>query len=96
MLAEASGCGAELDVARLPRPLGAPMAEWLSCFPGFAMILAQRPGAPGPGGSASSPAMGAGIGGLTSEPGVRLRWPDGELTTAIPAGGVTGLGAAAR
>jgi putative N-acetyltransferase (TIGR04045 family) len=96
MLAEASGCGAELDLARLPRPVGAPMAEWLSCFPGFAMILAQRPAAPSPGGGACGPAVRAGVGALTSEAGVRLRWPDGELTTAIPAAGVTGLGAAAR
>ncbi len=72
------------------------MADWLTCFPGFAMILAQRPGPPGSGGGATAPAVRAGVGALTSEPGVRLRWPDGEVTTAIPGAGVTGLGAAAR
>ncbi|WP_036370535.1 hypothetical protein, partial [Mycolicibacterium austroafricanum] len=29
----------------------------------------------------------------TAQPGVRLRWPDGVVTTALPAG-VTGLGRA--
>ncbi len=36
MLAEASGCGAVLDVAAVPRPAGAAMGDWLTCFPGFA------------------------------------------------------------
>ncbi|WP_280401745.1 MSMEG_0567/sll0787 family protein [Nocardia carnea] len=88
MLAEASGTGAELEVARIPRPAGAGPADWLTCFPGFAMLTADRPAAaiadPGP-------ATSAVCGVLTAEPGVRLRWPDGTLTTAVP-GTVTGLG----
>lgn len=104
MLAEASGCGAELAVASMPRPGDAKLADWLTCFPGFAMVTADAPGrhagagagargsavgAPAPAGPATSGAIGA----LTSDPGVRLLWPDGEVTTAIP-GAVTGLGAA--
>jgi putative N-acetyltransferase (TIGR04045 family) len=88
MLAEASGCGAELVVGQLPRPSDARLADWLTCFPGFAMVTATEQGAaPMPAGPARSAICGA----LTSEPGVRLRWPDGEITTAL-SGPVTGLG----
>ena len=44
MLAEASGCGAVLDVARVPRPDAATAGDWLTCFPGFAMITTDAPG----------------------------------------------------
>ncbi|MCX4095424.1 MSMEG_0567/sll0787 family protein [Nocardia sp. alder85J] len=88
MLAEASGVGAELEVARIPRPSGAGTADWLTCFPGFAMLTADRPGAriadPGP-------ATSAVCGTLTATSGVVLRWPDGAVTDAVP-GTVTGLG----
>ncbi|MGW5714975.1 MSMEG_0567/sll0787 family protein [Amycolatopsis sp. NPDC003865] len=84
MLAEASGCGAVLDVERVPRPRGASTGDWLTCFPGFAMLTA---GAPAPAG----PAVTAACGELVAGAGVTLRWPDGERTTAID-GGVTGLG----
>ena len=40
MLAEASGCAAVLDVADVPRPDAASMGDWLTCFPGFAMLTA--------------------------------------------------------
>ena len=44
MLAEASGCGAELDVAAVPRPDEARLADWFTCFPGFALVAAgDRP-----------------------------------------------------
>ena len=92
MLAEACGCGAELDVAAIPRPEGARAGDWLTCFPGFAMVTADRPDAPPlPAGAAT----GAACGRLTGEPGVRLRWPDGETTTAV-SGPVTRLGAASQ
>ncbi|RAY11944.1 AIR synthase [Actinomadura craniellae] len=87
MLAEASGCAAVLDVDRVPRPAAASMGDWLTCFPGFAMITAGGPRLPG------GPAVGAECGELTAGSGVLLRWPDGELTEAV-AGGVTGLGTA--
>jgi putative N-acetyltransferase (TIGR04045 family) len=88
MLAEASGVGAELEVARIPRPASASVAEWVSCFPGFAMITADRPGAPtAPPGPAESAVCGV----LTATPGVTLRWPDGTTTDAVH-GTVTGLG----
>ncbi len=91
MLAEASGCGAELDVTAIPRPDRAGLADWLTCFPGFAMLTTDAPSAaPVRAGAAVS----ARCGELQSAPGVRLRWPDGEVTTVL-AGGVTGLGAAA-
>jgi putative N-acetyltransferase (TIGR04045 family) len=89
MLAEASGCAAVLDVAAVPRPAGATAGDWLTCFPGFAMLTAGSY-TPAPAG----PAVTAGCGELMAGTGVRLRWPDGELTGAIDAG-VTGMGAAA-
>ena len=89
MLAEASGCGAELDVAAIPRPSASRLADWLTCFPGFAMLTTDRRGAAPP---AAGAAVSAECGTLTSTPGVRLRWPDGDLTVAL-SGGVSGLGA---
>ena len=90
MLAEASGCGAEIDVAAVPRPHRVGAGDWLTCFPGFAMLTADRQGArPLPAG----PAVGAPIGRLDDGAGVRLRWPDGDVTIAV-AGAVTGLGRA--
>jgi selenophosphate synthetase-related protein len=99
MLAEASGCGAVLDVASVPRPAGASMGDWLTCFPGFGMLTAAPSGAAltSAGASASAaggPAVSAVCGELVSGAGVRLRWPDGEETVAI-GGSVTGLGPAA-
>lgn len=88
MLAEASGCGAVLDVASVPRPPAATAGDWLTCFPGFAMVTAGEPA-----GTGAGPAVTAVCGELVAGQGVRLRWPDGELTGAIDAG-VTGLGTA--
>ncbi len=90
MLAEASGCGAELDVARVPRPAGASTGDWLSCFPGFAMITADRPGAAA---LDAGPAVSRVCGRLVAGAGVALVWPDGERTPAV-CGPVTGLGTA--
>jgi putative N-acetyltransferase (TIGR04045 family) len=90
MLAEASGCGAVLDVADVPTPRLATTADWLGCFPGFAMLTADDPGA---GRMRSTAAVTAECGELTAAPGVRLRWPDGEETVAVT-GSVTGLGPA--
>jgi putative N-acetyltransferase (TIGR04045 family) len=90
MLAEASGCGAELDVGSVPRPSRAALSDWLTCFPGLAMLTCDVPGR-----SLADPgaAVSTTCGRLTSAPGVRLRWPDGELTEAL-SGDVSGLGAA--
>jgi hypothetical protein len=86
MLAEASGCGAELDVASIPRPASADLADWLTCFPGFAMVSAgPEPTSP------HTTTRRCGM--LTAQPGVRLRWPDGEITTALGSA-ITGLGTA--
>jgi hypothetical protein len=90
MLAQASGCGAVLDVAAVPRPPGVPTGDWLTCFPGFAMLTADDPGAPP---LLAGPAVGAVCGELVPGQGVVLRWPDGELTEAV-GGAVTGLGTA--
>ncbi|GGM43839.1 MSMEG_0567/sll0787 family protein [Promicromonospora citrea] len=90
MLAEASGTGAVIDVAAVPAPPGAATGEWLTCFPGYAVVTADPPGA----GRMSSPlATTAECGELTTDPGVRLRWPDGVTTVAVP-GAATGLGPA--
>lgn len=91
MLAEASGTGAELDVAAIPRPAGADMGSWLTCFPGFAMLTADRKDSAAP--AVPDGVVSAVCGRLTADPGVRLRWPDGVVTTAV-ASGVTGLGRA--
>jgi hypothetical protein len=90
MLAEASGTGAVLDVAAVPRPAGVGVADWFTCFPGFALLTTDEPDAPLP---TAGPATGAVCGELTDTAGVALRWPDGETTTAV-AGPVTGLGPA--
>ncbi len=86
MLAEASGCGATLDVADVVRPTGASFADWLTCFPGFA-VLSTGERLP------AGVALSAPCGHLDADPGVRLRWPDGEVTTVISST-VTGLGSA--
>ena len=91
MLAEASGTGAELDVADVPRPASTTVGDWLTCFPGSA-FLTTGPARPTP---ATSPLTVAGCGRLTAEPGVRLVWPDGVRTTVLT-GAVTGLGPTAR
>lgn len=90
MLAEASGCRAVLDVAAVPRPAGASVGDWLTCFPGFGMLTADGPGAPP---LAAGPATGAVCGELTTGEGVGLRWPDGEITEAVTST-VTGMGTA--
>ncbi len=86
MLAEASGCAAQLDLAAIPRPGAASLGDWLTCFPGFAMVTT---GGPLPAGAAVSSVCGR----LEQGEGVRLRWPDGAITTALGAG-ATGLGPA--
>lgn len=90
MIAEASGCGAVLDVAAVPRPGAATAGDWFTCFPGFAMLTSDAPGAPP---LPAGPATGAVCGELTEGQGVGLRWPDGEMTEAVAAT-VTGMGTA--
>jgi putative N-acetyltransferase (TIGR04045 family) len=90
MLAEASGCGAVLDVAAVPRPPGTTTGDWFSCFPGSAFLTTDAPGRPV---ADAGPATTAGCGQLVPGSGVQLRWPDGSLTPALP-GAVTGLGSA--
>lgn len=87
MLAEASGTGALIDVASVPAPSDVAFGDWLTCFPGFAMLTADAP-------QMSSPlATSATIGELSTELGVVLRWPDGVETRALDAD-ATGLGQA--
>jgi putative N-acetyltransferase (TIGR04045 family) len=87
MLAEASGTGVTLDMSAVPRPDGTSAGDWMTCFPGFGMLTADTPGH----GRMSSPlARTATVGRLTSEPGVRLRWPDGVETPVTST--VTGMG----
>jgi uncharacterized protein len=42
-LIEAAGCGAVLDLDRLPRPNGVPVERWLMTFPSFGFLLAAAP-----------------------------------------------------
>lgn len=90
MLAEAAGCGAVIEVADVPMPSGVSAGDWFTCFPGFGMVMTT---APGSGVADAGPATSADCGRLSGTPGVRLRWPDGVLTTAIHRE-VTGLGTA--
>jgi putative N-acetyltransferase (TIGR04045 family) len=82
MLAEASGTGAELDVAAVPRPAAATMSDWLTCFPGMAFVSADAPDAPL---LEAGECVSARCGRLQATAGVRLRWPDGDVTEAVPA-----------
>jgi putative N-acetyltransferase (TIGR04045 family) len=94
MLAEASGCRAVLDVHAVPTPAGATYGDWLTCFPGFAMVTAEPLAT-----SAAAPAALPGFvtsavcGELTTGTGVGLRWPDGVVTEAVTST-VTGMGTA--
>jgi putative N-acetyltransferase (TIGR04045 family) len=90
MLAEASGCAAVLDVAAVPRPDRASAGDWLTCFPGFAMLTTDTPDAPP---LSAGPAVSGACGELVAGHGVGLRWPDGEITEAVT-GTVTGMGTA--
>ncbi|MHB8694608.1 MAG: MSMEG_0567/sll0787 family protein [Solirubrobacteraceae bacterium] len=92
MLAEACGCGAELTVAEIPRPSGALLADWLTCFPGYAVITADGRDATPINAAGGAVARRCGV--LSAGAGVRLRWPDGESTVALPDCNLTGLGAA--
>ncbi|GAA3652016.1 MSMEG_0567/sll0787 family protein [Microbacterium marinilacus] len=89
MMAEASGTGATIEVARVPAPATVSFGDWLTCFPGFGMLTADRAGH---GRMRTTLAPTASIGSLDERPGVRLRWPDGVETDAVDA--ATGLGAA--
>ena len=91
MLAEASGTGAELEMSAIPRPPEAELADWLTCFPGFAMLTCDQAGAAA---APAGEAVAARCGTLVAQPGVRLRWPDGELTEALAGPEVSGLGPA--
>jgi selenophosphate synthetase-related protein len=42
-LLEAAGCGAVLEVDRLPRPSGVALERWLRTFPSFGFLLAAAP-----------------------------------------------------
>lgn len=90
MMAEASGCRAVLDVEDIPIPPGATTGDWLTCFPGFAIVSAEQSAA-----RSAPPAFLASrtCGQLTEGSGVGLRWPDGVITDAIDST-VTGMGAA--
>jgi AIR synthase-related protein len=45
MLLEASGCGAQLDLARLPAPERVDALRWLTAFPSFGFLLTCEPAA---------------------------------------------------
>jgi len=43
MLLEPTGCGAQLDLSRLPRPADAPLLRWLRAFPSYGFLLTLKP-----------------------------------------------------
>jgi AIR synthase-related protein len=90
MLAEASGCRAVLDVEAIPAPTGAAAGDWITCFPGFAVVTAET----APSGYVPPEFLTtATCGELVEGAGVGLRWPDGVVTDAVTST-VTGMGAA--
>ncbi|GAB3596563.1 MSMEG_0567/sll0787 family protein [Microbacterium tumbae] len=88
MLAEASGTGLAIDVSAVPAPADAAFGDWLTCFPGFGMLTADRPGRSR---MASELAETSVIGRLTGGSDVRLVWPDG-VETPVSRTPATGLG----
>lgn len=44
MLLEWGRLGATVDLERLPRPEGVPLADWLTCFPAYVFLLCAAPG----------------------------------------------------
>ncbi len=44
MLAEAAGCGLELDLGAITPPAGVAREAWLTCFPSYGYLLACDPG----------------------------------------------------
>ncbi len=95
MLAEASGVSIEIDVDAIPRPNGTRLDHWLSCFPGYAMLIAHdEPIDVGQTGTCLDDIDGivvGEIGRLGQGEGVNLRWSDGYVEQAV-GGIVTGLG----
>ncbi|QIG44329.1 AIR synthase [Nocardioides anomalus] len=90
MLAEAGGVRAVLDVESIPAPDEAAYGDWLTCFPGFAVVTAERE----PAGAALPGFVTTAVcGELAEGSGVGLRWPDGVVTEAVR-DSVTHLGAA--
>lgn len=88
MLAEASGTGLAIDVAAIPAPDDVAFGDWVTCFPGFGMLTADRPGRSRVGSPLADTAV---IGRLDAGSDVRLLWPDGVTTVACDAA-ATGLG----
>ncbi len=43
MLLETSGCGAVLDLEKVPAPEDWPLERWLLCFPSYGFLLSVRP-----------------------------------------------------
>jgi AIR synthase-related protein len=43
MMLEAAGCGATLDLARVPAPAGVQAERWLTAFPSFGFVLSAPP-----------------------------------------------------
>lgn len=96
MLAEANGCGAEFLIDAVPKPRDAGVADWVTCFPGFAMLTASPPTSDAQGrAAAASGGLGSAAvcGRLVTGTGVDVVWPDGETITVI-SGPVTNLGVA--
>lgn len=97
MLAESSGVSATIDIAAIQRPDGTRLDQWLSCFPGYAMLIAHdAPIVAGQTGTGLDDIDGlvvSEIGRLEAGSGVSLCWPDGYQREVV-GGTVTGLGPA--
>ena len=82
-LLEIAGCGATLELDRIPRPEGIPIARWLETFPSFGFLLVAPPGGAG---EAAEPFLRRGLGcapcGRLDDSGV-LRLAAAGETTAL-------------
>ncbi|MBH0237369.1 sll0787 family AIR synthase-like protein [Methylobrevis albus] len=83
MLAEASGVGVAIDVAKVPRPAGVPLERWLQTFPSFGYIFAAPPEnvAAITARFAARGIVAADVGAVTAEPLVTIR--DGDAVETI-------------
>lgn len=48
MMLEAAGCGASVDLSRIPVPANVDDVRWLTAFPSFGFVLAVEPEAAAP------------------------------------------------
>jgi selenophosphate synthetase-related protein len=94
-MVELAGCGATLDVTRLPRPADADLGRWLLTFPSYGFLLAAPPQhADAAVAAFTARGLAAAVCG-TFDAGATVRLAAGEVSVAVwdlGTAGLTGLG----